>query len=79
VRHIANSIATQLAMVACGLGVTLVPNVAVRSALPPSATYRPLTNCADLVELSLVTREGPYEPLITEFLRIALTQPHDTA
>ena len=79
VRHIANSIATQLAMVACGLGVTLVPNVAVRSALPPTATYRPLTNRAELVELSLVTRESPHQPLVKEFLRIALTQPHDTA
>jgi DNA-binding transcriptional LysR family regulator len=71
VRHIANSIATQLAMVACGLGVTLVPNVAVRSALPPTATYRPLTNRAELIELSLVTRESPHEPLVNEFLRIA--------
>jgi len=79
VRHIANSIATQLAMVACGLGVTLVPNAAVRSALPPTATYRPLTNRAELVELSLVTRQSPHEPLVKEFLRIALTQPHDTA
>lgn len=78
-RHIANSIATQLAMVACGLGVTLVPNAAVRSALPPTATYRPLTSSAELVELSLVTRESPGEPLIREFLRIALTQPNDTA
>ena len=78
VRHIANSIATQLAMAACGLGVTLVPNVAVRSALPPTATYRPLTNRAELVELSLVTRDSPYEPLVKEFLRIALAQPHDT-
>jgi DNA-binding transcriptional LysR family regulator len=79
VRHTANSIATQLAMVACGLGVTLVPNVAVRSALPPTTTYRPLTNRAELVELSLVTRDSPHEPLIKEFLRIALAQPHDTA
>jgi len=79
VRHIANSIATQLAMVACGLGVTLVPNAAVRSALPPTATYRPLTNRAELVELSLVTRESPHDPLVSEFLRIGLTQPHDTA
>jgi len=79
VRHIANSIATQLAMVACGLGVTLVPNVAVRSALPPTATYRPLTNRAELVELSLVTRDSPHEPLVKEFLRIALTQAHDAA
>jgi len=79
VRHIANSIATQLAMVACGLGVTLVPNTAVRSALPPTATYRPMTSRAELVELSLVTRESPHEPLVREFLRIALAQPHDTA
>ena len=78
-RHIANSIATQLAMVACGLGVTLVPSVAVRSALPPTATYRPLTNRAELVELSLVTRDSPHEPLVREFLRIALTHPRDTA
>jgi DNA-binding transcriptional LysR family regulator len=78
VRHIANSIATQLAMVACGLGVTLVPNVAVRSALPPTAAYRPLTGRAELVELSLVTRDSPHEPLVREFLRIALTQAHDT-
>lgn len=75
VQHIANSIATQLAMVACGLGVTLVPNVAVRSVLPSTATYRPLTNRAELVELSIVTRESPHEPLVAEFLRIALTQP----
>jgi DNA-binding transcriptional LysR family regulator len=75
VRHVANSIATQLAMVGCGLGVTLVPNVAVRSALPPTVTYRSLTNRAELVELSLVTRENPEEPLVREFLRIAMTQP----
>lgn len=77
VRHIANSITTQLAMVACGLGVTLVPNVAVRSVLPATITYRPLTNRADLVELSLVTRDGRIEPLVQEFLRIAMTQPQE--
>jgi DNA-binding transcriptional LysR family regulator len=58
VRHLANSITTQLAMVACGLGVALVPNVSVRSVQPP-VTYRPLTDRADLVELSLSrTRPG---------------------
>jgi DNA-binding transcriptional LysR family regulator len=79
VRHIANSIATQLTMVARGLGVTMAPSTAVRSALRPTATCRPLTNRADLVELSLVTRDSPHEPLVKEFLRIALTQPHGTA
>ena len=48
-RHIADSILTQLAMVGCGLGVTLVPNVAVRSIQGPLAC-RPLTNSADIVE-----------------------------
>jgi hypothetical protein len=51
----------------------------VRSALPPTATYRSLSDRAELVELSLVTRDSPHEPLVREFLRIALTQPHDTA
>jgi DNA-binding transcriptional LysR family regulator len=69
VRHLANTITTQLAMVACGLGVTLAPNVASR-AIPAPATYRPLTNHTELVELSLVVREGN-EPLVREFVRIA--------
>jgi DNA-binding transcriptional LysR family regulator len=70
VRHLANSITTQLAMVAGGLGVTLVPNALVRSVRPP-VTYRPLTDRADLIELSLVTRNSTQEPLVREFLRIA--------
>jgi DNA-binding transcriptional LysR family regulator len=41
-RHLANSIFTQLAMAASGLGVTLVPNVSVRQ-IQPAAPYRPLT------------------------------------
>ena len=69
-RHIANSILTQLAMVACGLGVTLVPNVAVRSIQGP-IVYRPLTDSADIVELSLVSRADAHEPLVQEFLRHA--------
>jgi len=70
VHHLANSIMTQLAMVACGFGVTLVPNTTVRSAGPATA-HRPLTDPADIVELSLVTRAGAREPLVEEFLRIA--------
>lgn len=71
VRHLANTITTQLAMVACGLGVTLVPNVAARS-IPAPATHRPLTNRTDLVELSLVTRDSAHEPLVRDFLQIAV-------
>jgi len=70
IRHLANSILTQLAMAAFGLGVTLVPNVTVRQ-IQPSAPYRPLTDRADIVELSLVSRDRAHEPLTEHFLRIA--------
>ncbi|MEU6551022.1 LysR substrate-binding domain-containing protein [Streptomyces sp. NPDC046915] len=69
-RHIANSVLTQLAMVDCGLGVTLVPNVAVRS-VRGTVAHRPLTDRADIVELSLVSRTGTHEPLVREFLHHA--------
>ena len=70
-RHHANSITTQLAMVACGLGVTLVPNVAV-GALDGLLIRRPLKRRADLVELALVSRADGHEPLVAKFVRTAL-------
>ena len=70
VRHVANSIFTQLAMTAAGLGVTLVPNASVRQIQPP-APHCPLTERADIVELSLVSPDGAREPLTEHFLRIA--------
>jgi DNA-binding transcriptional LysR family regulator len=76
IRHLANSIFTQLAMAASGLGVTLVPNVSVRQMQPP-APYRPLIDRADIVELSLVSRGGTQEPLAGQFLRIATGDKSD--
>jgi DNA-binding transcriptional LysR family regulator len=70
IRHLANSIFTQLTMTASGLGVTLVPNVTARQ-IQPSAPHRPLIDRADIVELSLVSRDGASEPLTEHFLRIA--------
>jgi DNA-binding transcriptional LysR family regulator len=70
IRHLANSIFTQLAMATSGLGVTLVPNVSVRQ-IQPTVPYRPLTDRADIVELSLVSRDGAQEPLAERFLSIA--------
>jgi len=70
IRHLANSISTQLAMAAAGLGVSLVPNVSVQQ-IQPTALYRPLTDRAGLVELSLVARDTAHEPLANHFLRIA--------
>jgi len=71
IRHLANSIFTQLAMTTSGLGVTLVPNVTVRQ-VQPAAPYRPLADRADIVELSLVSRAGTHEPLTEHFLRTAV-------
>jgi DNA-binding transcriptional LysR family regulator len=71
IRHLANSIFTQLAMTASGLGVTLVPDVTVRQ-IQPAAPYRSLTDRTGIIELSLVTRDGAHEPLTDHFLRIAI-------
>jgi DNA-binding transcriptional LysR family regulator len=70
IRHLANSISTQLAMAAAGLGVSLVPNVSMQQ-IQPTALYRPLTDRAGIVELSLVSRDTAHEPLAKHFLRIA--------
>jgi DNA-binding transcriptional LysR family regulator len=70
IRHLANSIFTQLAMATSGLGVTLVPNVSVRQ-IQPAVPYRPLADHADIVGLSLVSRGGAKEPLAERFLSIA--------
>jgi DNA-binding transcriptional LysR family regulator len=75
VHHLANTITTQLTMVACGLGVTLVPNTAAQ-AIPSPTVHRPLTDDTDLVELSLVTRSATDEPLVREFIRIAYEHGH---
>lgn len=70
VRHRANSITTQLTMVACGLGITLVPNGAAQSIQLPTV-QRTLSRRAELVELALISRSGTHEPLVEEFCRLA--------
>jgi hypothetical protein len=40
--------------------------------------YRALVDRADLVELSLVTRDSTQEPLAGEFLHIASAAPQET-
>ncbi|MDP9936789.1 DNA-binding transcriptional LysR family regulator [Paenarthrobacter nicotinovorans] len=68
-KHFANSIQSQLAMVGCGLGVTLAPN----SSTTAGAGYllRELVHGVDLVELSLVTRAGSNEAIVENFVRCA--------
>nr|WP_244250910.1 LysR substrate-binding domain-containing protein [Arthrobacter crystallopoietes] len=50
-QHYANSIHSQLAMVRCGLGVTLAPESSVRQQ-PHGLVWRELRRRVDLVELS---------------------------
>ena len=78
-RHEANSIQSQIAMVACGLGVTLVPHTSTHST-PPGVTFLELRHPVHLVELSMVRRDGTAEPLVEHFARCALTGhiPRDT-
>jgi DNA-binding transcriptional LysR family regulator len=77
VRHYANSITTQLAMVAGGLGITLVPDLSAGAA-PLGTSYRRLASRNPLAELSLVTRSGADEPLVREFIRFALNEREST-
>jgi len=70
----ANSITTQLAMVASGLGITLVPKAAIRFG-QPNIRHRPLLHPFELVELSLVSRDTSREPLVNHFVDCAATQP----
>ncbi|NVM99860.1 LysR family transcriptional regulator [Arthrobacter sp. SDTb3-6] len=69
-QHFANSIHSQLAMVSCGLGVTLAPNSSIESA-HGGFVGRELSARVDLVELSLVSREGGPEPIAEHFIDCA--------
>jgi DNA-binding transcriptional LysR family regulator len=72
VHHHATSISAQLAMVACGLGVALVPHTA---GVPLTRVqYVPLRDPFSLVELAVVHRASDPEPLVRHFVRCALRQ-----
>lgn len=66
-QHYANSIHSQLAMVECGLGVTLVPESSVWRQHRTLA-WREL---GKRVELSVVSRAGGEEPLVDHFIACA--------
>lgn len=65
--HYANSINSQLAMVRCGLGVTIAPKSSVTQQ-PQGLVWRELRKRVDLVELSVVVRAGGQEPLVQQFI-----------
>ena len=71
-RHRANSIATQLAMISCGIGVAVVPFLAARSRSDVAA--RELRDPAPLVALSLLVHEET-DPLVRHFLTVVAETP----
>lgn len=60
--HTARSIASQIAIVASGTGVSLVPVSQARD-LPPSLVARPVQSPATTVTLAVTTREHPSPPV----------------
>ncbi|GGN79420.1 hypothetical protein GCM10011579_063870 [Streptomyces albiflavescens] len=58
-----------------GVCVKHVPTKVTVRQKQPSIAYRSLADRSDIVELSLVSRDGAYEPLVREFLRIAAAGP----
>jgi DNA-binding transcriptional LysR family regulator len=64
-RHQATTIATQLDMVACGIGVAIAP--ALVAARHRDVVTRPLSEPAPLVALSLLVSEHP-DPLVDDFV-----------
>ena len=55
--HWAWSVTSQIAMVECGLGVTVVP--ATASASHPAVRFRPLRDATTTIELTTMTRSQP--------------------
>ncbi|KOG32474.1 hypothetical protein [Streptomyces resistomycificus] len=53
----ARSVTSQIAMVECGLGVTVVP--AAASAARPAVRFRPLRHATATIELTAMTRSSP--------------------
>lgn len=72
-QHYANSIHSQLAMVRCGLGVTLAPESSVRQQ-PHGLIWQELRRRVDLVELSVVVRAGGQEPLVEHFIACSIPE-----
>ncbi len=71
-RHTARSIEAQLGLVACGLGVALVPQSARRLKLP-DAVYRTITPRVPLVELAAVAlRDRTNEPSLQGLITLLL-------
>jgi DNA-binding transcriptional LysR family regulator len=65
--HWARSVTSQIAMVECGLGVTIVP--AAAAGAHPAVRFRPFTHPTSAIELTAMTRTDPHPParLLTDF------------
>lgn len=59
--HWARSVTSQIAMVECGLGVTVVP--AAAATVRPAVRFRPFSHTTATIELTAMTRSNP-DPLV---------------
>ncbi|MFE1172482.1 LysR family transcriptional regulator [Streptomyces sp. NPDC058773] len=66
--HWARSVTSQIAMVECGLGVTVVP--AAAAVVRPAVRFRPFSHGTATIELTAMTRSGP-EPLVQQLTALA--------
>lgn len=68
--QVAPQIATSVTLVACGLGVALVP-ASVRQLQIAGAVYRPIAGKAPVARLALVYRRGETSPIVRNFVACA--------
>lgn len=66
--HWARSVTSQIAMVECGLGVTVVPAAAATPR--PDVTFRPFSHRSAAIELTAMTRSDP-DPLAQQLTTLA--------
>ncbi|MGW7406048.1 LysR family substrate-binding domain-containing protein [Streptomyces sp. NPDC054833] len=79
--HWARSVTSQIAMVECGLGVTVVP--AAASTSRPAVRFRPLRHATATIELTAMTRADPsalaerLTAIATQLTTAQTPPPHD--
>ncbi|TDB88001.1 LysR family transcriptional regulator [Actinomadura sp. KC216] len=79
--HWARSVTSQIAMVECGLGVTIVP--AAASASHPAVRFRPLRHATATIDLTAMTRSNPgalaerLTAIATQLTTAQAPPPHD--
>jgi len=63
---------TLIGLVACGLGVTILPS-SFETIAPPSVVFKPVANTAIANKISAYWRRDEVNPLVRNFVRVALS------